>query len=129
MGDRLRITSGGAYEARIGYSRAIVVGNACFVSGTTDAGPDGRSTHPGDARAQATAALEVIDRALREAGFAPADVVRTRMYLTDRAYATAVGDVHRERFGEVRPASAMIIVAGFADPSLLVEIEVDAIRD
>jgi enamine deaminase RidA (YjgF/YER057c/UK114 family) len=129
MTERRRISSGGAYEARIGYSRAIVAGNACFVSGTTDAGPDGRSRHPADPGAQARAALEVIERALGEAGFSRADVVRTRVYITDRADADAVGGAHREWFGDVRPASAMIVVSGFVDPSLLVEIEVDAVRD
>ena len=98
------------------------------MSGTTDAGPDGRSRHPGDAGAQARAALDIIERALAEAGFALADVVRTRIYLTDAANVPAVLAVHGERFGAIRPASAMVIVAGLIEPSLLVEIEVDAHR-
>ena len=125
---RRRISSGGPWEASVGYSRAIVAGDSCHVSGTTDAGPDGRSRHPGDAGAQTRAVLEIIGRALGEGGFTFDDVVRTRMYLTNLADAAAVGKVHGEFFGEIRPASSLIVVAALIDPSLLVEIEVDAIR-
>jgi enamine deaminase RidA (YjgF/YER057c/UK114 family) len=125
---RRRISSGGPWEASVGYSRALVVGDSCHVSGTTDAGPDGRSRHPGDAAAQARAVIEIIERALGDGGFALADVVRTRLYLTNLADAAAVGRVHGEFFGEIRPASALIVVAALIDPSLLVEIEVDAKR-
>jgi enamine deaminase RidA (YjgF/YER057c/UK114 family) len=125
---RRTVSSGGPWEARFGYSRAIVAGDACFVSGTTDAGPDGRSAHPGDAAAQADACLAIIERALGEAGFARADVVRTRMYITDAGDATAVGEVHGRWFGEVRPAASMVVVAALIDPTLRVEIEVDARR-
>ncbi len=125
-GSRRRISSGGPWEARYGYSRAIVAGDMCHVSGTTDAGPDGHSLHPGDASGQARAALEIIERALTEAGFALGDVVRTRMYLTNVADAAAVGEVHGEWFRDVRPASALVVVAALIDPTLLVEIEVDA---
>lgn len=125
---RRRISSGGPWEARYGYSRAIVAGDTCHVSGTTDAGPDGRSQHPGDAAGQARAALEIIERALVEAGFARTDVVRTRMYLTNLADAAAVGEVHGEWFRDVRPASALVIVAALIEPTLLVEIEADARR-
>ena len=82
---RRRISSGGPWESVAGYSRAVVVGDSCWVAGTTDAGPDGRSTHPGDMAAQARAVLEIIERALTEAGFGLADVVRTRMFVTDIA--------------------------------------------
>ncbi|HYN69351.1 MAG TPA: Rid family hydrolase, partial [Candidatus Eisenbacteria bacterium] len=75
---RGRISSGGPWEERFGYSRALVTGNACFVSGSTDAGPDGRSRHPGDAAGQARAILELIDDVLARAGFGRDDVVRTR---------------------------------------------------
>jgi enamine deaminase RidA (YjgF/YER057c/UK114 family) len=126
--ERRRVSSGGPWEARYGYSRAIVAGNTCHVSGTTDAGPDGRSRHPGDAAGQARAALEIIDRALADAGFERADVVRTRMYLTDHADATAVGEVHGEWFRDVRPASTLVIVAALIDPTIRVEIEAEARR-
>jgi enamine deaminase RidA (YjgF/YER057c/UK114 family) len=125
---RRRVSSGGPWEAHYGYSRAIATGDSCHVSGTTDAGLDGRSRHPGDAAAQARGALEIIEAALAEAGFARADVVRTRMYLTNLADAAAVGEVHGEWFRDARPASTLVVVAALIDPSLLVEIEADARR-
>jgi enamine deaminase RidA (YjgF/YER057c/UK114 family) len=127
-GARRRVSSGGPWEVRYGYSRAIVAGDACHVSGTTDAGPDGRSGHPGDAAAQARAALEIMDRALADAGFTRADVVRTRMYLTNLEDASAVGGVHGEWFRDVRPASTLVVVAALIDPTILVEIEAEARR-
>jgi enamine deaminase RidA (YjgF/YER057c/UK114 family) len=126
---RRTISSGGPWEGRFGYSRAVAIGNRCHVSGTTDAGPDGRSRHPGDPAAQARAALEVIETALAEAGFRRADVVRTRMYITDASYGNAVGEVHGEFFRDVRPASAMLVIPRLIEPTLLVEIEADAERD
>ena len=127
-GDRRRISSGGPWEASAGYSRALVVGDECFVSGTTDAGPDGRSRHPGDAAAQARHVWDIIERALGEGGFGLADVVRTRMFVVDAADIPAVTAVHGERFGEIRPAATLVIVAGLMDPSLRVEIEAQARR-
>jgi enamine deaminase RidA (YjgF/YER057c/UK114 family) len=126
--ERRRVSSGGPWEARYGYSRAIVAGDACFVAGTTDAGPDGRSMHPGDPVGQARAIFGIIERALTEAGFSLADVVRTRMYVTDRGNIEAVATVHGEVFGDVRPATSGIVVAALIEPSLLVEIEADAVR-
>jgi enamine deaminase RidA (YjgF/YER057c/UK114 family) len=127
-GARRRISSGGPWESRYGYSRAIVAGDTCHVSGTTDAGPDGRSRHPGDAAAQARASLEIVERTLTEAGFTRHDVVRTRMYLTNLADAAVVGEVHGEWFRDVRPASSLVIVAALIDPTIVVEIEADAQR-
>jgi enamine deaminase RidA (YjgF/YER057c/UK114 family) len=128
VSERRHITSGGPWEARAGYSRAIVAGDACFVSGTTDAGPDGASRHPGNIAAQADAALRLIAGALDEAGFAMADVVRTRMFVTDIGRSGEVLAVHRRWLGDVRPAATMVQVAALIDPSLLIEIEVDARR-
>ena len=128
MASRRLISSVGPYEARFGYSRAIVEGDTCWVSGTTDAGPGGTSLHPGDAAAQARASWEIVERALTEAGFALADVVRTRMYVVDVVDSTAVGQVHGEVFGDVRPASTMVAIAGLVHPSLLVEVEAEARR-
>jgi enamine deaminase RidA (YjgF/YER057c/UK114 family) len=125
---RRTIASGGPWEAVVGYSRAVVVGNTCAVSGTTDAGPDGRSRNPGDVAAQARAVFEIIRRALDEAGFSMADVIRTRMFVTDIGRAPEVNAVHREVFGEIRPAATMVQVGALVDPSLLIEIEVDACR-
>ena len=128
MADRRRISSGGPWEAVAGYSRAIVVGDACFVAGTTDAGPDGVSQHPGDIAAQARAAFAIIERALTEGGFALDEVVRTRMFITDMAHSDALSRVHGEVFGDIRPAATMVAVAGLMHPSLLVEIEAEARR-
>jgi len=125
---RRTISSGGPWEAIAGYSRAVVIGDTCAVSGTTDAGPEGRSGHPGDMAAQTRAVFEIIERALDEAGFSMADVIRTRMFLTDIARAPEVNAIHREVFGDIRPASTMVQVAALIDPSLLIEIEVDARR-
>lgn len=128
MSERRRISSGGPYEAAAGYSRAIVVGDACWVAGTTDAGPDGRSQHPEDVVAQARAVLEIIERALAEAGFELADVVRTRMFVTDISRAPEISAVHGAVFAEIRPAATMVEVSALIDPSLLIEIEAEARR-
>ena len=128
MSERRRISSGGPYEAAAGYSRAIVVGDACWVAGTTDAGLDGRSQHPEDVVAQARAVLEIIERALAEAGFELADVVRTRMFVTDISRAPEISAVHGAVFAEIRPAATMVEVSALIDPSLLIEIEAEARR-
>jgi enamine deaminase RidA (YjgF/YER057c/UK114 family) len=122
------VSSGSPYEARYGYSRAVAVGDSCWVAGTTDAGPDGTSRNPGDAAAQARAAYAVAIAALDEAGFSVADVVRTRMYVVRAADAPDVAAVNGEVFGAVRPASTLLLVAGLIDPSMLVEIELEARR-
>jgi enamine deaminase RidA (YjgF/YER057c/UK114 family) len=126
--ERRRISSGGPWEASAGYSRAVVVGDACWVAGTTDAGPDGSSQHPGDVTGQAKAVFGIIERALAEGGFDLADVVRTRIFVTDMALSGQVLAVHGEIFGQIRPAATMVAVVGLMHPSLLVEIEVDARR-
>ncbi|MEA2544971.1 MAG: hypothetical protein QOI09_244 [Chloroflexota bacterium] len=128
MTARRRVSSGSPYEARYGYSRAIAVGDSCWVAGTTDAGPDGMSLHPDDAAAQARAAFGIAIRALGEAGFTIEDVVRTRMYVVRAADATAVAEVNGELFGDVRPASTLVTVAGLIEPSVLVEVELEAHR-
>lgn len=125
---RRRISSGGPWEATAGYSRAIVVGDSCWVAGTTDAGPDGMSRHPGDVAAQARAVFAIIERALVEGGFRLDDVVRTRMFVRDMADSAALSTVHGEVFAGIRPAATMVAVAGLMDPSLLVEIEAEARR-
>ncbi len=125
---RRHVSSGGPWEASAGYSRALVVGDACWVAGTTDAGPDGESRHPDDAGAQALAAWAIVEGALTEAGFELSDVVRTRMYLVDRADIAAVTAVHGDLFRHVRPAATLVLVAGLMTPSLRVEVEADAVR-
>jgi len=125
---RRLISSGGPWEEATGYSRAVVVGDSCWVAGTTDAGPDGTSLHPGDPAGQARAALVTIERALAEAGFELADVVRTRLFVTDMGQAGDILAVHGEILGAVRPASTIVEVAALIHPSLMVEIEADARR-
>jgi enamine deaminase RidA (YjgF/YER057c/UK114 family) len=125
---RQRVESGGPWEARYGYSRAVVAGDGCWVAGTTDAGPDGSSRHPGDPAGQARAAFAIVESALREAGFGLEDVVRTRMYVVDPAHMAPVAQVHGELFGRVRPAATLVVVAALMSPSLLVEVEAEARR-
>jgi enamine deaminase RidA (YjgF/YER057c/UK114 family) len=126
---RRLISSGGPWEAAAGYSRAVVVGDSCWVAGTTDAGPDGRSRNPGDVAAQARAVFAIIERALDEAGFRLADVVRIRMFVTDiAAQWEAVAAVQGERFRDIKPAATMVEVSALIDPSLLIEIEAEARR-
>jgi enamine deaminase RidA (YjgF/YER057c/UK114 family) len=123
----LRLGSDSPYESVVGYSRVVVAGGSAWVSGTTGT-VDGAVVHPGDAGGQTRVALEAIARALAEAGFPLADVVRTRMYVTDIGRWEEVGRVHGEFFGDVRPATSMVQVAALIDPAMLVEIEADAVR-
>ena len=123
---RRLISSGGPWEATAGYSRAIVVGDTCWVAGTTDAGPDGHSRHPGDVGAQARAIFAIIETALADAGFALTDVVRTRMFVTDITRSVEIAAVHGEIFGVIRPAATMVEVSALMAPSLLIEIEAEA---
>jgi enamine deaminase RidA (YjgF/YER057c/UK114 family) len=125
MEERRRVSSGSPYEPVIGFSRAIRVGDRVLVSGTAPIWPDG-SVDP-DPGAQARRCLEIVGAALAEAGAALTDVVRTRTFLVDAADAEVVGGVHGEVFGDVRPASTMVVVVGFLDPRWKVEIEVEAI--
>ena len=128
MSERLRISSGGPWEAMAGYSRAIVVGDSCWVAGTTDAGPDGTSRNPGDAGAQTRAVLGIIETALAEAGFALKDVVRTRMFVTDITLWEEILAVHGAVFGEIRPAATLVEVRALIEPTVLIEIEAEARR-
>jgi enamine deaminase RidA (YjgF/YER057c/UK114 family) len=125
---RLLISSGGPWEVSAGYSRAVVDGDVCEVSGTTDAGPDGSSLHPDDAGAQAHAAFAIVEAALTQAGFALDDVVRTRLYVVDAGDIDAVLAVHGQLFRDVRPAATLVLVAGLIHPSLRVEVEATARR-
>jgi enamine deaminase RidA (YjgF/YER057c/UK114 family) len=125
MTQRQRISSGSPFEPKIGFSRAVRVGNRVLVSGTGPIWPDGSC--PDDAGAQARRCLEIIVDALAEAGASPSDVVRTRMFLTSVADAEAVGVAHGEVFAEHRPAATMVVIAGLLDPRWRVEIEAEAI--
>lgn len=124
--DRL-ISSGGPWEAKIGYSRAVVAGDYVHVSGST-ATVDGVLQHEGDAYGQTKVAFEVIAAALAQAGYALEDIVRTRVYLANAEDMDEVGRAHGELFGEIRPAATMIAGLKFINPAMLVEIEADAWR-
>ena len=125
MTERRRFTSGSPWEERFGYSRAVRAGDRVLVSGTAPIWPDG-SCDP-DPAAQARRCLEIIVNALREAGAGPEHVVRTRMFVTSAEIGEAVGRAHAEVFGEARPVSTMVVIAGLLDPRFKVEIEAEAI--
>lgn len=123
--ERRLISSGSPYEPKVGFSRALRVGNLVLVSGTAPIWPDG-SCDP-DPEVQARRCLEIILAALEEAGASAQDVVRTRIYLTDRAYADAAGRAHAAGFAHVLPTSTMIVVAGLLDERWKLEIEAEAV--
>jgi enamine deaminase RidA (YjgF/YER057c/UK114 family) len=120
-------SSGTSWEPVVGYSRAVRVDNHIWVSGTTSTGSDGAIVGKGDPYAQAKQAIANIERALVSAGAGLADVVRTRIYVTDIAHWQDIGRAHGEAFANIRPASTMVEVSRLIDPDLLVEIEADAV--
>ena len=122
------MASGSPYEPVIGFSRAVRAGHHVSVAGTAPIMSDG-SEPPANAYGQTKRCLEIIVEALREAGAEPSDVVRTRTYLVDARDWEEVGRAHGEFFGDVRPASTMVVVTGFLDPRWRVEMEADAIVD
>jgi enamine deaminase RidA (YjgF/YER057c/UK114 family) len=123
---RLLVPSGSPFEATIGFSRAVREGNHVFVAGTAPVMPDGGDP-PEDAYGQARRCLQIVVTALLEAGSALEDVVRTRIFLVDAADWEEVGRAHGEFFGDVRPASTMVVVSALLDSRWRVEIEADAI--
>jgi enamine deaminase RidA (YjgF/YER057c/UK114 family) len=123
--ERRLISSGSSWEAQYGYSRAVVAGGRVHVSGTAPIMPEDADP-PADPYAQARRCLEIVEDALAQAGATPADVVRTRVFVTDRAFVPDVMRAHGEVFGEARPACTGV-VAELLDPRWLVEIEAEAI--
>jgi enamine deaminase RidA (YjgF/YER057c/UK114 family) len=123
---RLLISSGSPYEPIIGFSRAVRVGNIVAIGGTA-ACSGGKPVAIGDPAAQTRAILAIIAKALEDAGAGLKDVIRTRTYLVDIAHWEAVGRVHGEVFGDIRPVPSMLQVTGFINPDWLVEIEADAV--
>lgn len=126
MSKRILVSSGSPYEPIIGFSRAVRAGNVVAVGGTT-AGSGGKPVAIGDPAAQTRAILEIIAKALEDAGAGLNDVIRTRIYLVDIAHWEAVGRVHGEFFGDIRPSLSILQVTRFINPDWLVEIEADAV--
>lgn len=119
MSNRINISSGSEWEPKIGYSRAVRIGNQVAVSGTTA---------PGETlNDQTRAALDTIKAALEEAGASLGDVIRTRMYLRDMSQWEQAALAHGEVFGDIRPATTILEVSSLIDPALLIEIEADAV--
>lgn len=120
-----RAASGSPFESTIGFSRAVRAGARVLVSGTAPIWPDGScAVDPG---IQTQRCIEIIETALTQLGAALSDVVRTRMFITSRTDAEAIGAAHGRAFGDVRPAATMVVVAALLDPRWKVEIEAEAV--
>jgi enamine deaminase RidA (YjgF/YER057c/UK114 family) len=118
--------SGEPWEAIVGYSRVVRAGSAVHVAGTTATTADGAIAGPGDPYEQTMQALGNVEAALARVGATLADVVRTRMYVTDISRWEEVARAHRDVFGDIRPVTAMVEVSALMDPRMLVEVEAEA---
>jgi enamine deaminase RidA (YjgF/YER057c/UK114 family) len=124
---RSKIFSGTPWEPKMGYARAVLVGETVHVSGTTGTDPSGKVLAPGDAYAQTVQAIRNIENALKRLGLGLEHVVRTRVYVTQIDRWEEVAKAHSEFFGEIHPATSLIGVARLVDPEMLVEIEAEAV--
>jgi enamine deaminase RidA (YjgF/YER057c/UK114 family) len=124
---RTKIFSGTPWEPKVGYARAVQVGEVVYVSGTTGTDPSGKVLAPGDAYAQTVQAIQNIENALKRLGLSLEYVVRTRIFLTEIDRWEEVAKAHAEYFGNVHPATSLIGVRRLVDPEMLVEIEAEAV--
>jgi enamine deaminase RidA (YjgF/YER057c/UK114 family) len=127
MGERRSVSTGSPYEAIVGISRAVRIGNLVAVAGTAPLGPDGKTVGVGDPKAQAQQCFETSRAALEQLGARLQDVIRTRILLTRIENWKAVAEVHGEFFRDIRPVNTIMQVSGFIDPDWLIETEVDAV--
>ena len=121
-----RVFSGTPWESAVGYCRALRVGAQILVSGTAPSDGQGGTVAPGDGYLQTHRCLAIIEEALEELGASLADVVRTRMYVTDMDQWESIAKAHQERFGDHPPASTLVKVAGLINPDMVIEIEAEA---
>jgi len=124
---RNKTFSGTPWEPKVGYARAVQVGDTVHVSGTTGTDPSGKVLAPGDMYAQTTQTIRNIESALQRLGLGLEHVVRTRIYVTQIDRWEEAAKAHAEFFGQIHPATSMIGVARLIDPEMLVEIEADAV--
>ena len=122
-----KISTSTPWEPVAGYSRAVAAGDFVFVSGCTSVA-DGVFVHPGDAGAQTTQAIANVAQALERLGAGLADVVRTRMFVTDISRWEEYGRAHGAAFGDAMPATSMVGVAALVDPRMLIEVEAVAYK-
>lgn len=127
MVDRKVVSSGATWEPVVGYSRAVRVGDWISVAGTTAAGADGDAVGGDDIHEQTREAIRRIAQALGQLGAGLEHVVRTRMFVTDISRWEEVGRAHGEFFADIRPAATMVEVSALIAPTLLVEVEADAV--
>jgi len=124
---RNKTFSGTPWEPKVGYARAVQVGDVVHVSGTTGTDPSGKVLAPGDMYAQTVQSIRNIESALQRLGLGLEHVVRTRIYVTDINRWEEAAKAHAEFFGQIHPATSMIGVARLVDPEMLVEIEAQAV--
>lgn len=127
MSQRRLISSGSPYEEPIGFSRAVRIGRHIAVAGTAPIAPDGSTASPGDLYSQTVYCLRIMVEAVRQAGGAPEDIIRTRIFLTDASRWEEAGRAHGEVFGKIRPACTFVEVSGLIRGDWLVETEADAV--
>jgi len=126
---RKLVSSGSPFEPRIGFSRAVRVGSIVAVSGTAPIAPDGSVAAPGDVYGQTRRCLDIIARAVGEAGLGLHNVIRTRVMLTDISRWEEAARAHGEVFSAVKPACTFVEVKRLIDPGWLVEIEADCVDE